>query len=88
MKEFKLENYTGKVVMHCDTEKKADVFLKFLDAKGKTWVNAYSYDNGTNFTVFKKNTYYYFNEGVYSGLRQFETTGYIALQCLLNFIVK
>lgn len=68
-KVFKLEEYAGNYVMHCDTEDKSKVFLEFLHIQGRMWGSRATYrENTTHWNQCKENTVYYFNEGTYGDI--------------------
>ena len=65
-KVFKLEDYAGSYVMHCDTEDKSKVFLEFLHIQGRMWKEGdITYKDKTNWNIYNENTVYYFNNGTY-----------------------
>ncbi len=66
--KFKLENYPGKYVMHCNTEEKADIFCKFLHENGRKWMDGSSYLDYNYFEECSERTVYYFNEGLYGDI--------------------
>ena len=37
MKEFNINDFNGKVAMHCKTEKEANDFCKVLHENGRRW---------------------------------------------------
>lgn len=67
-KKFRLEDYKGNIVMHCDTWEKAKTFLKFLHKCGRNWLSGDSYLVYTRWEVYKENTCYEFNQGTYCDL--------------------
>lgn len=79
-KKFRLEDYKGNIVMHCDTEEKAKMFLKFLDRNGKCWDSGVSYLDQINWKMYKKDTCYLFNEGLFGELEDFKEENYKILE--------
>lgn len=55
--KFNLDKIMGKKV-HCDTEEKANELLKFLHENGFVWSGGNSLLDGSNWCVYRKNTYY------------------------------
>lgn len=70
--KFKLENYNGKYVMHCKSEAEARTFCDFLHKAGRAWNNGETYAGFTEWSEFKEDTVYFFNEGLYGS---FENVG-------------
>lgn len=64
--KFRLKDYPGNYVMHCDTEKKAKIFCNFLHNLGREWINGSSYKYETNWEKYKKDIVYHFNIGTYT----------------------
>lgn len=63
--KFKLYDYKrNSYCMHCPTQKKADVFLKFLHKNGRKWDSKTSYADEDRWYIFGKNTCYFFNLGL------------------------
>ena len=61
--KFDINNYKGKYVMHCKTEKEAIDFCKYLHSIGKRWCLGQSYLEKNNYHHHKKDTAYNFNQG-------------------------
>ena len=57
------ENY--KFAMHCKTLEEAINFCAYLHSKGRLWISNESYISRCNWNLYKENTLYYFNQGVY-----------------------
>jgi hypothetical protein len=55
-KEFLLHD--GRVVVHCDTQQKANNLLAWAHSKGKTWCNHETYLNNTCWDKFREWTCY------------------------------
>lgn len=68
--KFDINNYKGKYVMHCKTEEEASDFCNYLDSIGKKWNSGSFYDDHTNYSDYKSNTVYYFNNDTYGSLYQ------------------
>ena len=69
MKRFYIEDYPDAFCrMHCDTEDKAKIFLAHLDSLGKKWRSKALYTEMTQWDMFKDNTVYYFNKGVFDSI--------------------
>ena len=63
--KFDINDYKGKYVMHCKTEKEANDFCTYLDSIGKKWCSGDRYIDFNNYDYYQKNTVYYFNENLY-----------------------
>ena len=63
--KFDINDYKGKYVMHCKTEKEANDFCTYLDSIGKKWCSGDRYIDSNNYDYYQKNTVYYFNENLY-----------------------
>lgn len=61
--KFRLKDYPGNYVMHCDTEKKAKIFCNFLHNAGRTWYMEAPYNEKTNWETYEEDTVYLFNDG-------------------------
>lgn len=83
---FDITKYCGKYAMHCKTEKEAKEFCKFLHECGRKWYSGESYAETTNFDVYKSNTIYFFNEGLY-GKIGYKEDEYTTLE-FDNFIIS
>lgn len=66
--KFNLNDYKGKYVMHCKTKEEADSFCRFLHQNGRKWSSGDSYLEFNCWDVYKIDTVYYFNEGVYCNI--------------------
>ena len=80
MKKFRLEDYPGDYAMHCDTEEKANLFLKYLDSVGKSWHDNGSYLDENNWSRYHRNTCYLYNFGRYSPTYYYGANGYKILE--------
>ena len=76
LSKFELNKYKDNFCMHCDTEEKAETFLKFLHKCGKNWLSGDSYLAYTKWKAYKENTCYEFNKGTYCGLDQYKQKKY------------
>lgn len=65
---FNINEYSGKYVMHCKTEKEARNFCDYLHNMGRKWSSSTAYFNNTFWYVYEDKTVYYFNEGLYGDL--------------------
>lgn len=79
-KKFRLEDYRGGYAMHCDTEKKAETFLKCLHRSGKNWRSGSSYLKSTHWGGFENEACYRFNEGTIGRLEFAKSEGYDILE--------
>lgn len=77
--KFRLENYQGHYVMHCNTEEKAKIFCDFLHDAGKTWRDNTSYSEATYWEIYESDTVYYFNTGLF-GTTQYVIGDFIILE--------
>lgn len=80
MKRFKLEDYKGNYVMHCETAEEAEVFCKFLHNQWKEWRGGDSYLDCTEWSDYKENTCYNFNSNTYYVKVFYEKDGYTILK--------
>lgn len=72
MEKFDFENYRGfEWVMHCATAQEAREFCKAMTAVGRTWLDGESYENNTLWHIYKEDTCYQFNKGMYADLPSF-----------------
>lgn len=78
--KFRLEDYPGKYVMHCDTERKAEKFCKFLDNQGKRWLNRSDCLVDNNCWTGAKMCYNFQGDVSYSNKEFYEDYGYIILE--------
>ena len=65
---FNINEYSGKYGMHCKTEEEAKNFCNYLHNMGRKWCSGSTYFDNTFWDIFKDETVYYFNEGLYGGL--------------------
>jgi len=77
---FKLENYPGKVVMHCNTAEKADIFCWFLHYAGRKWFNGEKYAENTAWDIIEERTCYDFNRGFFGLKGRLERENYKVLE--------
>lgn len=61
--KFNIDDYPGRVVMHCPTLESATIFCGYLASAGRLWVSGSSYTEDTLWEYAKENTVYAFNEG-------------------------
>lgn len=80
LSKFELDKYKDNFCMHCDTEEKAKIFLKFLHKYDRNWILGDSYLSKTNWEVYKENTCYNFNDGTYCSLVQSKQKKYTILE--------
>ena len=80
LSKFELNKYKDNFCMHCNTEEKAKMFLKFLHKCGKNWLSGDSYLAYTKWKAYKENTCYEFNKGTYCGLDQYKQKKYTILE--------
>lgn len=77
---FDIEDYKGKYVMHCKTEKEAEIFCTYLDSIGRTWPTGESYLSTSYWHVYKELMCYNFNAGFYSDKKYYKENGYTILE--------
>lgn len=78
---FDIENYKGAYVMHCDTNRKAYVFIKYLNSvDDNLWRVNLCNPNTTFWWVNGEKTCYNFNIGTFGTTRQFEERNYKTLE--------
>lgn len=78
--KFNIDDYTGKYVMHCKTEKEAKDFCKYLHNDDRRWSNGDSYLSDTNYNMYQSDTAYAFNEGKYSDVDWYKRNNYTILE--------
>ena len=78
--EFDIDNYPGKVVMHCPEEWMAEVFCDYLHSIGKKWSSGISYNRRRNYREHKEETCYWFSNGQYGSLSFYKNNGYKILE--------
>lgn len=78
--KFRLEDYLGNYVMHCETWEKAKIFCGFLDNLGRRLNSGDLYTNKTYWTYYSENIVYYFNDGLYGDKERAEEENYIVLE--------
>jgi hypothetical protein len=66
MVQFKEKVLSGGVVVRCDTEEKARIFLEWAHFKGKTWYNGVSYKHGLCYGTYENKTCYCLSVGRFS----------------------
>lgn len=57
--------FSENVVIHCDTEEKANMLLEYADSLGYKWINNESYIEINEWNIYKEETVYYIFEGTY-----------------------
>lgn len=67
--KFRLEDYQGNYVMHCNTEEKAKVFCDFLHDIGRVWEDNILYSEATRWEIYESDTVYYFNTGFFGSIQ-------------------
>ena len=85
--KFDIANYKGQYAMHCKTARESREFCDYLDGLGKTWKSRETYAMATNWSVFKSETCYCFNDGMISRLSCCKRDGYIILEWS-DFVTK
>ena len=63
------------MVIHCDTEEKADKLLNAFDKLGKKWSSYMSYLDSDYYSIYKQNTCYS-NDNHYSHYNWYKENGY------------
>ena len=63
--KFNIDNYKGKYVMHCKTEKEAKDFCQYLHSVGREWCDGTSYLDNTEYDVHRGDIAYNFNTNTY-----------------------
>lgn len=66
--KFRLEDYKGRYVMHCDTEEKAKIFCRYLHENGCNWMDGDWYISDTRYSLDKEKTCYEFGSGLHGNL--------------------
>ena len=79
--KFDVSNYpSSSVVIHVSTEKEAKIFCIYLDKIGRKWNSGDSYKDHTNFSFYKENTCYNFNEGAFCDKEYYQHFNYEILE--------
>ena len=78
--KFDINNYKGKYVMHCKTEKEAIDFCKYLHSIRKRWNNVTSYLNNTEWDLYGTDTVYLFNSDLVSYTHYAKRQNYTILE--------
>lgn len=78
--KFNINDYKGKYVMHCKTEKEAIDFCKYLYSIGKRWNNVTSYLNNTEWDKYGTDTVYLFNSDLVSSIYYAKRQNYTILE--------
>ena len=77
---FNIDDYKGKYVMHCKTEEEAKDFCNYLHSIGRCWCNGDSYNEVTEYDVYKENTAYSFNDDHYARINWYRNKNYTILE--------
>lgn len=78
--KFRLEDYKGRYVMHCDTEEKAKIFCRLLHVKGCSWADCCMYIDDTHYSLDKEKTCYEFGSGLHGNLDDYKGMGFVILE--------
>lgn len=78
--KFNIDDYKGEYAMHCKTEKEANVFCRYLNSVGKKWCDGESYLTKIPWKLYKDQTYYAFNQGMFCNRKFYEDCGYKILE--------
>lgn len=78
---FDINDYKGDYCMHCDTNRKADVFIKYLNSvEDNLWRVNRCHPNCTFWWVNGEKTCYNFNIGTYGSICYFKLKNYKTLE--------
>ena len=78
--KFRLEDYTGIYVMHCDTKEKAEIFCIHLHENGFNWCDGDWYTANTRYSYDKEKTCYEFGCGLHGNLDEYKELGFVILE--------
>lgn len=78
--KFNIDDYKGNYVMHCKTEEEAKDFCNYLHSVGKRWNNCTSYLDTTDWSNYKSDTVYYFNQDLYWNIDSAKRDDYTILE--------
>lgn len=78
--KFNINDYKGKYVMHCKTEKEAKDFCNYLHSIGRKWTGGGCYFNNALWDVYYSNTVYYFNDNTYCDIKDAMRHNYTILE--------
>lgn len=78
--KFDINNYKGKYVMHCKTEKEAEDFCTYLHGIGKRWFAGNSYLELTHWETYHEDTCYNFNDDFYCDIDYYKRYHYKILE--------
>lgn len=79
-KEFNINDYKGKYVMHCKTKEEAKSFCHLLHCLGRTWCIGSRYLSYTYWERYGKDTCYNFNEDCYGDIEWYQTRNFTILE--------
>lgn len=68
---FDIKDYPSKYVMHCKTEEEAESFCEYLHSVGRKWCNGDNYLGCTEYSRYKSNTCYNFNDNCFGSLERY-----------------
>ena len=77
---FKLEDFQGDYVMHCDTKEKADIFCAFLDSQHKKWNTGDSCLKDNHWNIYRQLTGYNFNNGSFANTHLYKAVDFTILE--------
>ena len=79
--KFNIEDYRGKVVMHCQTHEDAKIFYKYLNTAGKKWLSGAIYgDEYDPYSFNTCDTCYNFNDGKHDHINWYISENYRILE--------
>ena len=78
--EFNFENYKGKYVMHCKTEKEAEEFCKLMHDNKMYWASDSRYDKCNYYYLEGDTICYDFNKGNFGSENYYGKHNYIILE--------
>lgn len=70
--KFRMEDYKGRYVMHCDTEEKAKIFCRYLHVNGCNWMNGNYYIEDIHYSLDEEKTCYEFESGLHGNLDDYK----------------
>ena len=78
--KFNIKNYPGKYVMCCKTHEESQIFSRYLNSIGKTWLSGGSYLQLDYYSRCDQCISYNFNNGTYDHLDYYKNEKYTILE--------
>lgn len=80
--KFDITQYTHRYhAMHCPTEESAEIFCEYLESVGRRWGGGTKFTDVNNWSNYREDTCYAFNDKTYCNFEWFQENQYP----ILNF---